>query len=571
MIDLDDNERQQLQASVRRREQFEFERWLTPRHFYHAHSDGQLQFHQAEQIIRALWPGNGFGKTRAAGTEVAWWVFHDHPYQKTPAWPVTIIWCAETYKQFDILREQLESECFGPKRSRVAPAGWKWNEQKKQYTFPDGSKLFLISGDSDWKHIQGINPDLIVFDEEPPKKLWNELRMRRRGRRKTRFIFAATATQGLTWMYHELFKPWLEFHTQRNCTFEQAIARQLKPDIWAWPRGGIDSNPGADAGDRAYYHSQTFSSEAEKRVRMFGGFADFSGLPVFDLQALERMRARLMPGQSGTLTPIKRDDGTEVLGAYEFIADGEDERGRVTIFEHPDLEKCRYVIGHDSAYGLVTGDFDYAVVLNLNTGQQVAEAQGHWGDVGWAHVLAGLYHYYGQAFMCGERQVGLMVMRRLYDEMGIGFQFFNRDEAKRAKRRSDTLGHHRRAGDLVIRNLRKALGARDARGQLLIPEIIILSQELHRQACAYQFSPKRKTIDVYDAQDAELQTGAPEGDHDDGVMGLAYARMAMNEVAKFEPPAPVYKPGTYGETFQMAADFNPPKQKPVNPYDPETV
>jgi hypothetical protein len=45
-----------------------------PSDFYRPHTGGQRQFHQAPHIVRCLFPGNGFGKTTAAGNEVNWWV-----------------------------------------------------------------------------------------------------------------------------------------------------------------------------------------------------------------------------------------------------------------------------------------------------------------------------------------------------------------------------------------------------------------------------------------------------------------------------------------------------------------
>ena len=542
-----------------------------PLGWYISHQRGQRQFHEAPHIIRALWPGNGFGKTRAAGSEAAWWIAHRHPYQKTPRWPVQLIWCAETYKQFGILREQLQAECFGPERSMWAPKGWKYNKSEHRYDWPDGSSLWLISGDASWTHVQGINPDLVLFDEEPPRALWNEMRMRRRGKRKTRYCFAATATQGLTWMYSEVYLPWLRFHQELGLDELAAMREQKHFLTWAWPRGGIDDNPGADQGDRDYYHAQTFASDAEKQVRLGGGFADFSGLPVFDPAGLKAMEEFLEDGQSGTLYRVLTDGEGRALPAelppvFKFLADGVDERGRVTIFEHPRAD-TRYVMGHDSAYGLVTGDWDYVVVIDRNTGHQVAEAQGHWGDVGWAEVLFGLHWYYRKAFMLGERQVGLWVMRRLYDEMTVTYQYFNRDEAKKAKRRSDTLGHHRTAGDLVIRRLRRAIAPRDPRGHLMPPEVYVHSRELHRQLVKYQFAPRRESIVPEEARDAELGMGAPSGDHDDGVMGLAYARMALEQVPLFEQPEQEYEEGTYGREFKVNERLGTGrKRRAVDPF-----
>jgi hypothetical protein len=224
----------------------------------------------------------------------------------------------------------------------------------------------------------------------------------------------------------------------------------------------------------------------------------------------------------------------------------------VTIFEHPAKDAAgrlvdAYVIGFDSALGLSDGDFDYAVVLSRNTGRQVAEAQGRWGDVQWAEVLEALYWYYGEAFVLGERQVGLPTMRRLYDEKGVTYQYFDRDDSTPGRRHSDKLGHHRRKGDLVIPRLRRTLGGRDHRGQLLPCEVTIRSRELFRQVGKYQFRPRSSTKEMHEVHDEELSMGAPAGDHDDGVMGLVYANLALGEVARFpEPVKPKYGPGAAG-------------------------
>lgn len=536
---------EELRARVAAHQRIDLMRELRPWLFYRANDKGQLHFHQAPHIVRCLFPGNGFGKTRAIGTEVAWWVHHCHPYQVTPRWPIIAVWCAETFKQFGMLRPQLEHDCFGPERSWRNPTGWKYNKSEHRYTWADGSTLWLISGDSSWTHVQGINPDAVFFDEEPPRALWNEFQVRRRGVRKTRFHFAATATQGLTWMYRELYLPWLQLHEARGQDEAAAMLAQRHPKVWAWTQGGIQDNPGADAGDVAYYRSLTFASEAERGVRMHGGFADFSGLPVFNVEAVLAMKPGLEDGESGTLDIelIRKGDHLVPTGKFAWVPGVEDGRGTVTLFERPDPEHS-YVIGFDTAYGLVNGDLDYAVVLDRNTGKQVAEARGHWGDETWAKVLAGLHLMFNQAFIVGERQVGLITLRRLYDEMGVGFMYYDRDESQRSKRRSDLLGHHKRAGDVVIRYLRVAIAT---------GERTVRSRELHRQLTKFQFKSQRVSVDVADAGDEDLGMSAPEGDHDDGVMALMYAHLGLREVARFPEPKPRYAFGTYGHAFKTPA------------------
>jgi hypothetical protein len=237
--------------------------------------------------------------------------------------------------------------------------------------------------------------------------------------------------------------------------------------------------------------------------------------------------------------------------SYTFTA-GPMPRGRVSVYEPPKRGTAgdlmdRYVIGHDSAYGLTDGDFDAAVVLSRNTGRQVAEAEGRWGDVRWAEVLAGLYWYYGEAFLLGERQVGLPTMRRLYDEMGCTYQFFDRDDATPGRRHSDKLGHHRRKGDLVIPRLRSAIAPHDEQMRRLPPTVRFVSPELIRQLKVYQWRPRTSGVRLKDAHDEDLQCGAPEGDHDDLAMAAAYSVMALGEVARFpEPVKPKYAAGSAG-------------------------
>jgi phage terminase large subunit-like protein len=234
---------------------------------------GQLQFHQARHVVRAMFPGNRWGKTRAMGSEAAWWIDHAHPYQPTPSGPVIILWFCPEFRQFDILRPQLEGECL--------TAGWRFNDQKHLYTWPDKSLLYILSYDRSWEHVQGINPDMVCFDEEPPLKLWREMMMRRPGRRATRYCLAATATKGETWMESTIFGPWRDHHEEQGVNLADAKIVQSHPYSWVWDEGSIEDNPGVRVEDRAWVDSITWSGDAEAKVRRRGGFARFNGNPVF--------------------------------------------------------------------------------------------------------------------------------------------------------------------------------------------------------------------------------------------------------------------------------------------------
>lgn len=277
---------------------------IYPGDYYDPHAGGQLQFHGSKHIIRGLFPGNGWGKTTGAACEADAWLRHTNRWQETPAWPCIVIWFCQDFRQFELLRAQIEDEAIGP-----TPV---WVEKYNYYRYPDGGRFYVISCDRKWTFLQGINPDLVIFDEQPPLSLWREMLMRRRGRRKTRFIVAATATQGITWMSDEIFKPWVDHHAARGISEEGRLEIQSHPDLFVWDRGGIDDNPGADESDKVWYHSRTWSSEKEKQVRLYGGFQDWTGDAVFDELAMSWLRDNLESWKkanpkatvSGTLVPI---------------------------------------------------------------------------------------------------------------------------------------------------------------------------------------------------------------------------------------------------------------------------
>lgn len=241
----------------------------------------QLGFHKAPHAIRCLFTGNGFGKTWAMGAEANAWGFHTNEWQRTPDWPVLMLWFTKLEDQFDLIREDLQASIFGTEI--------EWRPSDKEFRWPDGSRLCLGLADraTDWKKWQGIPVDLVCFDEEPARQLWREMMQRRRGKRKTRFVIGATATTGDSWMKAEIYDPWEKWHADRGLDPTRALWENSHPDTWIWWRGGIADNPGADASDREWYEGRTWSSEKERRVRLQGGFESWTGDPVFDEAAIE--------------------------------------------------------------------------------------------------------------------------------------------------------------------------------------------------------------------------------------------------------------------------------------------
>ena len=249
----------------------------------------QLAYHKSRHKVRLLVPGNGWGKTTAMGAEAHAWATHCNRWQETPAWPVLQLWFCKLESQFDLIRIQLQETVFGDEATFI----------DREFRWRDGSKLILGLADrsQDWMKWQGVPVDQVFFDEEPPAALWREMAVRSRGRRKTRFTIGATATSGESWMEKELYRPWLEHHKKLGLDERRALIEQKHPRYFVWSMGGLADNPAADQSDVEWYESRTWRSDAERHVRMHGGFRRFTGDPVFDTAALEKMLAASIEGR----------------------------------------------------------------------------------------------------------------------------------------------------------------------------------------------------------------------------------------------------------------------------------
>ena len=533
----------------------------------------QLQFHKSPKIIRALFLGNGSGKTSTVGIEADFWLQHTHPFkhiQQIPSWQIQVLWICQSYPQMEQLRPQLEEQCFTP--------GWSYRESPThRYVWPHGGCLQLFSDDSDWKKLQGVPIDLCVIDEECDPKHWRELVMRRRGRKKTRFIIAATATQGKRWMYHDVYRPWLEHHQNLGLAVtegheEEAMLAQAHPTIFCWPKGGLPDNPLSAASDQDsqwYASSLLNASAAERKVRMEGGFASLNASPVFDGANLEVMSRLAAPftsaGVSGFFRPLprakRRGPNDSLAVELEFVGNGgKFGNGTITIYEHPDVDDPddHYVIGADFGAGLENRDWDAACVLSQRRRRQVAQARGRWGDIQFAQVLWWLGWYFNEALLIGERQFGLPTMRRLHDEWGYTYQYMQSDEKHVNTRKSDLLGHHRYHGDLIIPNLQWAIAPMTMdklgrpTGEKGKPVVQFVDKMLLSELEDYEYHPRSQAVDLADAGGLQMITGAPAGGFDDCVMSAAYAVTGWIELPKYLHKRPIIRPGTLGDRLGHA-------------------
>lgn len=297
----------------------------TPGEFYEPHHtcpatspraglpSGQLQFHLARHKIRVMAPSNGWGGTRALGCEVDAWMRHTNRWQRTPDGPLTMLWYCRKYEQFEVLRQDLlEPHCFGT-FARLGTSKFG----SPQYQWPDGGVLHIGSYEGAATQFEGIEPDAIIFDEPPPKALWDTSMVRLRTSKpySGKAWCKATQIEGWSWMADDLYIPWLRHHEEQGLDEEAAMSAQLMEFLWLWPRGSVWDNPYLTEDYRRFLLQQRFSGPKERKVRTEGGFESFNGDAVFDPDAMERIRLSLRD-----VKPAVKDATMVMLTAEEIEA-----------------------------------------------------------------------------------------------------------------------------------------------------------------------------------------------------------------------------------------------------------
>lgn len=227
---------------------------------------------------------------------------------------------------------------------------------------------------------------------------------------------------------------------------------------------------------------------------------------------------------------------------------------RVQVWEKPQPGRC-YVIGADFAYG-IGRDRDTACVLDKTCEQegqparQVAEIDGDLGER-FEGVLYALHRIYNDAFILGERQVGLFILRRLWDHYGVRNLYRQQSITKTAvvEDENPELGWHRGGNDVTLQEFRKAVRDR---------KIVLRSRALLEQMGRMEWKPR--SDDLYKSAnepDAKLTLKLRGGGSPDLAIAAMYANYALSQVALFEKPKPMFPPGSYGDVLGLANIYGP--------------
>lgn len=231
----------------------------------------QLAFHKSKKRNRWVFGGNRSGKTECGAAECVYMARGIHPYRKnrqnTFGWVVSL----STQVQRDVaqkkvlhyLRKDWIEEIVMQSGRKDSPEGGVIDFIRVKNVFGGVSVIGFKSCDQGREKFQGASLDYVWFDEEPPRDIYEECRMRVIDR-KGDIFGTMTPLKGLTFVYEEIY-----------------LNRHNDPEIWYEFMEWSD-NPYLDKGEIALLES--CMDENQLQSRRYGKFAASEGLvyPEFD-------------------------------------------------------------------------------------------------------------------------------------------------------------------------------------------------------------------------------------------------------------------------------------------------
>ena len=221
----------------------------------------QMEFHQSPHRIRALFGGNRTGKTVAGAVEAIYRALGIHPCRKVPVpsrgWVVSLT----NEVQRDVAQKEV---LYWLPRHRIKKimvrAGRQDDPENSiidQIILDNGSVIGFKSCDQGREKFQGTSQHWIWADEEIPKPIYDECRMRLLDTRGS-IWFTMTPLQGLTWIYDSIYLNESNDHNIRHWLMEWADNPFLSPEEIA--------------------ELEASMTEDERESRQYGKFVAMSGL-----------------------------------------------------------------------------------------------------------------------------------------------------------------------------------------------------------------------------------------------------------------------------------------------------
>lgn len=224
-------------------------------------NDGQTDVIKSEALIRAVFAGNGGGKT-ALGTNEAIWAATGYnqftkEHTKVPTRGVVVldrpekvadVWLPEINKWYQLKPEQLH------KRGKP---------YFNHITFDNGSEIMFAFHDQDPMAFESLEVDWVIFDEPPPRHIFISLFRGGRKRDSQPWFLIIGTPIAAAWLRKEIYEPW---------------AKGERDDIECFRYGTEVNRHNLREG---YIEAFTnVLSEREKKIRLHGEFFDLEGLAL---------------------------------------------------------------------------------------------------------------------------------------------------------------------------------------------------------------------------------------------------------------------------------------------------
>lgn len=231
----------------------------------------QIAFHKCLKKNRWVFGGNRSGKTECGAVEVVWLALGIHPYRPNKkdafGWVVSLSQQVQRdvaqAKVLHYLRRDKIIDITMLSGRKDNPAGGIIDQIRVRNAFGGESVIGFKSCDQGREKFQGSSLDFVWFDEEPPRDIYEECRMRLLDKKGDMFG-TMTPLKGLTFLHDEIYL---------NC--------RNSPEVWCEFMEWAD-NPYLD---RAEVEALTATlSDDALETRRYGRFSTGAGLvyPEFD-------------------------------------------------------------------------------------------------------------------------------------------------------------------------------------------------------------------------------------------------------------------------------------------------
>lgn len=331
----------------------------------------QMEFHACKKRNRWVFGGNRTGKTECGAVEAVWFARGIHPYRKikgaTKGWVVSLT----QEVQRDVAQEKLLS--YIPKSwiakiimrrgSEDSPENGVIDFMLIKNVFGTLSQIGFKSCDQGRQRFQGTSQDWIWFDEEPPKDIYDECRMRVLDT-CGEIWGTMTPLMGLTWVHDEIY---LNENNDPECWYT----------LMSW-----EDNPYLN--EKEVDMLRKLLPESERESREHGRFMSHSGLVygefdenvnVIDPFDVPKEWQDMISIDPGLVNPLSchfyaRDGDGNVYVVAEHYFSGRDAQWHCERI----LEKCRQLDWKKGYGGRVEALMDSAALQHtLSSDKSVAQ------------------------------------------------------------------------------------------------------------------------------------------------------------------------------------------------------